>query len=80
VFQSKSFSRRSFKSESWAPILVPELPPVSGGVGGYYNGRRPLIRDWTEKIHDVAHLHRDDQIAAELLVALVTQGFFDGNH
>lgn len=36
------------------------------------------VTDWVEDTYNLTHLHRDDQLAAELLVSLVTQGFFNG--
>lgn len=59
-------------------IEVPELPDVSGVAGGGFR-RRKDTRDWAERTYTLAKLHKQDQEVTELLVALVTKGFFNGN-
>lgn len=51
------------------------LPPVSGVVDGM--GFKSA-KDWALDASSLAIVHQEDQIAAELLVTLVTQGFFNG--
>lgn len=57
-------------------LYVPSLPPVSGVVEG--SGFKSA-RDWSQDVSDLALIHSEDQTATELLVTLVTQGFFHGN-
>lgn len=51
------------------------LSPVAGVVEGM--GFKST-RDWVQDASDLSVIHQEDQIAAELLVTLVTQGFFHG--
>jgi hypothetical protein len=78
VFSHKSFLTKSFSPIGWKTIEVPSLPSVSGVYGGGKKGT-PFSRQWVEDIADVSHLHAEDQIVTELLVALVTKGFFHGH-
>ena len=60
---------------SWGSIEVVALPPVAGVVEGM--GFKST-RDWSQDAADLAFIHQEDQMATELLVTLVTQGFFHG--
>jgi hypothetical protein len=79
VFSHKSFLTKSFSPISWKTIEVPSLPSVSGVVrGGGFRKQRDLY-DWSQQTYNLTRLHQQDQEVTELLVGLVTQGFFDGN-
>lgn len=58
----------------WPREVVP-LPPVAG----VNRGRRlSLTRPWVEETAQLTQLHQEDQLVTELLVTLVTKGFFNG--
>ena len=77
MFSHKSFSTKSFSPTLFRFDLEPTpLPPVSGVYGG--GKGTPFSRQWVEEIADVSHLHAEDQVVTELLVTLVTKGFFHG--
>jgi hypothetical protein len=79
VFSHKSFLTKSFSPIGWKTIEVPSLPSVSGVVrGGGFRKQRDLY-DWSQQTYNLTRLHQQDQEVTELLVGLVTQGFFDGN-
>lgn len=59
---------------SWGSIEVVALPPVAGVVEGGGFGAKA----WSEDVGNLALIHQEDQVATELLVTLVTQGFFHG--
>jgi hypothetical protein len=77
VFSHKSFSQTSFSPTLFRFDLEPTpLPPVAGTTGGGYWVKK---RDpsWVEQTYNLAVLHQQDQEVTELLVSLVTKGFFD---
>jgi hypothetical protein len=77
--QGIGFSPRLVAVQGFGPIEVTPLPPVSGVVrGGGFRRQRDLY-DWSSKTYNLTRLHQQDQEVAELLVALVTKGFFDGD-
>lgn len=69
----KSFG--SAFGSAFGAINVVSLPPVAGVVDGM--GFKSA-RDWAQDTSNLAFIHQEDQIATELLVTLVTQGFFHG--
>ncbi len=60
---------------AFGAIEIVSLPPVSGVVEGM--GFKSA-RDWVQDISELEVIYQEDQVAAELLVTLVTQGFFHG--
>ena len=58
---------------AFGPIEVVSLPPVAGVVEG--SGFKSA-RDWAQDASNLAFIHSEDQTATELIVTLVTQGFF----
>lgn len=72
AFSRGAFSVGSFSVSAFE--FVP-LPPVAGVVEGM--GFKSA-RDWAHDTADLAFIHQEDQMATELLVTLVTQGFFHG--
>lgn len=60
---------------AFGAIEVVSLPPVAGVVEGM-GFKTPS--DWSQDASKLAFIHQEDQIATELLVTLVTQGFFHG--
>lgn len=77
--QGIGFTPRLIAVQGFGPIAVPELPSVSGVVrGGGFRKQRDL-HDWSRQTYNLTRLHQQDQEVTELLVGLVTQGFFDGN-
>lgn len=62
----------------------PETPPQSGGTvrrgtAWLKSKRRNALPEIDTQTYNLTHLHQADQEATELILALVTQGFFDGN-
>lgn len=56
-------------------IAPTPLPPVAGvSGGGYWSFRED--RKWGDDFYNLSLLHKQDQEVTELLVSLVTQGFF----
>ena len=60
---------------AFGAIEVVSLPPGAGVVEGM--GFK-TARDWAQDASSLAFIHQEDQMATELLVTLVTQGFFHG--
>lgn len=75
MFSHKSFSRKSFKPESWAPFEV-LIPPVSGGGGGASAGvagyKLPSASEYEDDIRSTI-LREDDEVLA-VIMAAVTSG------
>jgi len=85
MFSHKSFSDKSFSPTSFRFDLEPTpLPPVAGvdrlsvsGSGKSSKATRTRrLPDWLDNQGKLAKLHQDDQVVTELLVSLVTKGFF----
>lgn len=76
LWDEHSFSSASFDAGSFGGLEIVTLPPVAGVVGG---GGVKSARDWAQDAGNLAFIHQEDQVATELLVTLVTQGFFHGN-
>jgi hypothetical protein len=66
---------------AFGAIAVTALPPVAGVVAeqpgmGFTKGAD--LAAWANSAADMAFIHAEDQIATELLVSLITKGFFHG--
>lgn len=75
MFLHKSFSRKSFAPESWAPFEV-FLPPLAGGGGGASAGvagyKLPSALEYESDIRSTI-LKEDDEVLA-VIMAAVTSG------
>jgi hypothetical protein len=54
------------------------LPSVAGVVEGMGFTKAAQIAAWADETANLASIHFEDQLASELLIALVTKGFFNG--
>ena len=60
---------------SWGPLHEVEDRPRH-----VYGSGQGKARFYSPEPEDLSHLHRDDMVAVEFLIALVTKGFLDGKH
>jgi hypothetical protein len=66
---------------AFGAIAITPLPPVAGVVveqPGMGFTKAAELAAWANSAADMAAIHQEDQLATELLVALVTKGFFHG--
>ena len=76
MFHHKSFSRKSFASESWAPFKV-VIPPVSGGGGGAAGVaayKLPGAKTYEDEDRIRAEIIREDEEILAVIMSAVTSG------
>jgi hypothetical protein len=66
VFEGASFSTASFSTTAWLFDAAIDKSTPSQVFGG-------------GSTHDFSRLHSDDRIVTDLLIALITRGFFNGS-
>lgn len=76
--QGVGFTPRLVAVQGFGTVEVTPLPSVSGVLVGGFRKQRDLY-DWSTKTYNLTRLHQQDQEVVELLVSLVTKGFFDGD-
>jgi hypothetical protein len=79
AMQGIGFSPMLVAVQGFGPIEVTQLPSVAGVASVSGSGKASKARrlpDWLDNQGKLAKLHQDDQVVTELLVSLVTKGFF----